>query len=91
MSVDRMENWSPSISLPEKPFGSFSQNWSRRNLTAFSKPDGSPNYEAAFLSNVYDDMLGGISTVHAVGAILSSPVISRQRCVHRKSGFDGRA
>ena len=54
----------------------FQSEASRRNLPSFSKPDGSPNYEAAFTSNFYDEMLVGISKLHAVGTILSSPVIS---------------
>src|ERR1700751_5506993 len=48
---------------------------SRQNLPTLTKPDGAPNYEAAFTSNFYDDMLVGISKLHAVGTILSSPVI----------------
>ena len=54
----------------------FQSDGSRRNLTAFSKSDGSPNYEIAFTSNFYDDMIAGISKVHTVGTILSSPVVS---------------
>jgi hypothetical protein len=59
-----------------KPVWVFQSEASRKNLAAFSKPDGNPNYEAAFISNFYDDMLAGIGKVHAVGTILSSPVIS---------------
>jgi eukaryotic-like serine/threonine-protein kinase len=54
----------------------FQTEGSRRNLAALSKSDGKPNYEAAFTSNFYDDMLVGIGKMHAVGTILSSPVIS---------------
>jgi eukaryotic-like serine/threonine-protein kinase len=59
-----------------KPVWTFQSEASRKNLPAFSKPDGSPDYEAAFTSNFYDDMIVGISKLHAVGTILSSPVIS---------------
>jgi outer membrane protein assembly factor BamB len=59
-----------------KPVWVFQSEASRQNLPALSKPDGSPNYEAAFTSNFYDDMLVGISKLHTVGTILSSPVIS---------------
>jgi eukaryotic-like serine/threonine-protein kinase len=59
-----------------KPAWVFQTEGSRRNLPALSKPDGSPNYEAAFTSNFYDDLVAGVSKVHEVGMILSSPVIS---------------
>jgi outer membrane protein assembly factor BamB len=59
-----------------KPVWIFQSEGSRQNLAALSKPDGSPNYEAAFSSNFYDDMIVGVSKVHAAGTILSSPVIS---------------
>jgi eukaryotic-like serine/threonine-protein kinase len=59
-----------------KPVWTFQSEASRQNLPEFSKPDGAPNYEAAFTSNFYDDMIVGISKLHAVGTILSSPVIS---------------
>jgi eukaryotic-like serine/threonine-protein kinase len=49
---------------------------SRNNLAAHTKPDGSPNYEAAFASSFYDDMIVGIAKMHTVGTILSSPVIA---------------
>jgi outer membrane protein assembly factor BamB len=59
-----------------KPVWVFQSEGSRHNLTAFSKPDGNPNYEAVFASNFYDDLLAGVSKIHAVGTFLSSPVIS---------------
>ncbi len=60
----------------DKPIWVFQSEGSRHSLAAISKPDGSPNYEAAFTSNFYDDLLVGVSKVHAVGMILSSPVVS---------------
>jgi len=54
----------------------FQSDASRQNLPRLSKPDGSPNYEAAFTSNFYDDLFVGISKLHTVGTMLSSPVIS---------------
>jgi outer membrane protein assembly factor BamB len=54
----------------------FQTEGSRRNLTALSKSDGKPDYEAVFASNFYDDMLVGIGKMHTVGTMLSSPVIS---------------
>jgi outer membrane protein assembly factor BamB len=54
----------------------FQTDASRQRLAAFSKPDGSPNYQAAFASDFYDDMIVGISRVQSVGTILSSPVVA---------------
>lgn len=54
----------------------FQSEGSQRNLAALSKPDGGPNYEAAFKSDFYDDMIVGISRMHTVGPFLSSPVVS---------------
>jgi outer membrane protein assembly factor BamB len=59
-----------------KPIWTFQTEGSRKNLAALTKPDGSPNYGAAFTSNFYDDMLVGIGKTRSVGTILSSPVIS---------------
>jgi outer membrane protein assembly factor BamB len=59
-----------------KPVWEFQSEASRRNISMLSKADGAPNYEAVFRSNFYDDMLVGIGKLHAVGTILSSPVIS---------------
>ena len=54
----------------------FQTDASRQKLRAFSKPDGSPNYEAAFASDFYDDMVAGIAKMQSVGTILSSPVVA---------------
>lgn len=54
----------------------FQSEGSRLNLDALTKPDGGPKYEAAFRSNFYDDLIAGVSKMHSVGTILSSPVIS---------------
>jgi len=59
-----------------KPAWVFQSEGSRLNLDALSKPDGKPNYEAAFRSNFYDDIMVGVSKLHTVGTFLSSPVIS---------------
>jgi outer membrane protein assembly factor BamB len=59
-----------------KPVWTFQTNGSKQNLLAYSKPDGSPNYNAAFTSNFYDDMIAGVEKIRTVGTILSSPVIS---------------
>jgi outer membrane protein assembly factor BamB len=54
----------------------FQTDASRQKLRAFSKPDGSPNYEVAFASDFYDDMVTGIAKMQSVGTILSSPVVA---------------
>jgi eukaryotic-like serine/threonine-protein kinase len=54
---------------------SFQTDASRQKLAAFSKPDGSPNYQAAFHSDFYDDMIAGVARMQSVGTILSSPVV----------------
>ncbi|HMD22103.1 MAG TPA: PQQ-binding-like beta-propeller repeat protein [Alloacidobacterium sp.] len=59
-----------------KPVAVFQSEASRQNLPTLTKTDGAPNYEVAFTSNFYDDMLVGIGKLHTVGTILSSPVIS---------------
>jgi len=59
-----------------KPIWTFQSDASKQNLPGLSKPDGAPNYEAAFTSNFYDDMIVGVSKMRSVGTILSSPVIS---------------
>jgi len=59
-----------------KPAWVFQTEGSRQNLDALSKPDGGPNYEVAFQSTFYDDIVVGVSKTHTVGTILSSPVIS---------------
>jgi outer membrane protein assembly factor BamB len=54
----------------------FDSEGSKKNGAAFTKPDGTPNYEAAFFDFFYDDMVGGEQKLLTVGAILSSPVVA---------------
>ena len=54
----------------------FQTDGARKSLAALTKPDGSPNYRAAFASPFYDDIIVGIGKLHTVGTFLSSPVIS---------------
>jgi eukaryotic-like serine/threonine-protein kinase len=53
----------------------FQTEASRRNGPAFTKPDGTPNYEVAFTEDFYDELLAGVSRMQAMGTVLSSPVI----------------
>jgi len=62
--------------LTRKPLWTFQSDGSARNLSSLSKPDGSPDYQAAFASIFYDDLIIGVRKMHTVGMFLSSPVIS---------------
>ena len=55
---------------------SFATEASKQNGSAYTKPDGTPNYEAAFDSDFYDDLMAGYSRMMMVGPILSSPVVA---------------
>ena len=59
----------------QKPAWTFETDASRQNRPALTKPDGTPNYEAAFADNFYDNMVIGVSKMMSVGAMLSSPVV----------------
>ena len=54
----------------------FQTEGSRQNLAAFSKPDGTPKYAAAFTENFYENMVIGVNKLYAVGMIFSSPVVA---------------
>lgn len=54
----------------------FETDASRQNGPALTRPDGTPNYEAAFPDNFYDSMVIGVHKMMSVGAILSSPVVA---------------
>jgi eukaryotic-like serine/threonine-protein kinase len=49
---------------------------SRRNGQTYTKPDGTPNYEAAYSDLFYDDLIVGANRMLSVGAVLSSPAIA---------------
>ena len=53
----------------------FQTDGSRQNGPTYTKPDGTPNYEAAFTDYFFDDMVIGVSKMMSVGTILSSPVV----------------
>jgi outer membrane protein assembly factor BamB len=59
----------------QKPAWTFETDASRQNGPMFTKPDGTPNYEAAFGDSFYDNMIIGVSKMLSVGAMLSSPVV----------------
>jgi outer membrane protein assembly factor BamB len=53
----------------------FETEGAKQNGATWTKPDGTPNYEAAFASEFYDDLVTGVSKMMAIGTILSSPVV----------------
>ena len=53
----------------------FETDGSKANGAELTKPDGKPNYEAAFHSDFYDDMVSGVQIMMKTGAILGSPVV----------------
>jgi outer membrane protein assembly factor BamB len=53
----------------------FETDGSKQNGAALTKADGTPNYEAVFDSDFYDDIMTGYVKLLAVGAVLSSPVV----------------
>jgi eukaryotic-like serine/threonine-protein kinase len=60
----------------QKVAWTFATDGATKSAAAYTKPDGSPNYEAAYASNFYDDIVVGFSKMMSVGSILSSPVIA---------------
>jgi len=54
----------------------FQTEASKQNGPALTKPDGTPNYAAAFKGNFYDEMVAGVQRMMSVGAVLSSPVVA---------------
>lgn len=53
----------------------FQTDGNRQNGSYYTKPDGTPNYEAAFFDFFYDDMVSGVTKMRLAGTIQSSPVI----------------
>lgn len=57
---------------------SFQTDGSRQNGPTYTKADGTPNYEAAYDDNFYDDIVVGVQRMMQVGAVLSSPAVANQ-------------
>jgi outer membrane protein assembly factor BamB len=53
----------------------FETDSEKQNGPAFTKPDGTADYYAAFASDFYDDTMAGYAKLLTVGPILSSPVV----------------
>ena len=60
----------------QKFMWNFQTDGSKQNGPAYTKPDGVPNYEAAFFDFFYDDMVSGVQKMMSVGTILASPAIA---------------
>ncbi|HET8923111.1 MAG TPA: PQQ-binding-like beta-propeller repeat protein [Candidatus Acidoferrum sp.] len=66
-----------AIDLKSQKLGwSFETEGSKENGVTYTKPDGTPNYEAAFSDFFYDDMVSGLQKLMSVGAVLSSPAVA---------------
>jgi outer membrane protein assembly factor BamB len=59
----------------QKTSWTFETDGAKQNAAAWTKADGTPNYDVAFASDFYDDIVTGVSKMMAVGTILSSPVV----------------
>jgi eukaryotic-like serine/threonine-protein kinase len=59
----------------QKAAWTFETEASKQNGPTYTKPDGTPKYDAAFASDFYDDMIVGVDKMMSVGVILSSPVV----------------
>lgn len=56
---------------------SFQTDGSKANGATYTKPDGKPNYDAAFTGDgFYDSMVVGVDRMLSVGMVLSSPVVA---------------
>ena len=59
-----------------KVLWSYETDASKQHSAEYVKADGTPNSEALFHSDFYDDMVSGVERVMSMGAILSSPVVA---------------
>ena len=58
-----------------KPAWEFVTDGVRENGARYIKPDGTPNYEAAFGRFFHDDLVIGVDRMMSIGAVLSSPAV----------------
>ena len=59
-----------------KPAWTYETEASKQHSSEYVKPDGTPNGEALFRGDFYDDMVSGVERVMSMGSILSSPVVA---------------
>jgi eukaryotic-like serine/threonine-protein kinase len=58
-----------------KPAWTFETDGMKVHGPSYTKADGTPNEEAIYRSDFYDDMVAGVDRIMSMGAILSSPVV----------------
>jgi eukaryotic-like serine/threonine-protein kinase len=54
---------------------SFETEGMKKNGSTYTKPDGTPDSDAIYQADFYDNMVAGVDRVMSMGAIISSPVI----------------
>jgi eukaryotic-like serine/threonine-protein kinase len=59
-----------------KPVWSFETDGMKKHGPTYTKADGSPNQEAIYASDFYDDMVVGVERVMSMGAVISSPAVA---------------
>jgi eukaryotic-like serine/threonine-protein kinase len=59
-----------------QPVWSFETDGMKEHGPAYTKADGSPNQEAIYASDFYDDMVVGVERVMSMGAVISSPAVA---------------
>jgi hypothetical protein len=47
----------------------------KKNGSTYTKPAGTPDSDAIYQADFYDNMVAGVDRVMSMGAIISSPVI----------------
>ena len=55
---------------------SFEAEAAKQRGAAYTKADGTPNDDAIYQSDFYDDMVSGVARIMSIGAIISSPVVA---------------
>ncbi len=58
-----------------KPVWEYETDSAKQHSAEYMKADGTPNGEALFRSDFYDDMVSGVERTMSMGSILSSPVV----------------
>ncbi len=60
----------------QKTAWEFQTDGAKKNSATYTKGDGTPNYEAAYAGDFYDDMVVGLHKLMTVGSIYASPVLA---------------
>jgi outer membrane protein assembly factor BamB len=67
-----------TIDMQSHQLSAFETDGFKQSGGTYTKPDGTPNYDAAFPDFFYDGVIVGIYKMFAMGQILSSPAIDQQ-------------